>query len=529
MIRAAVYFPLHQKRLGGGDWVQVQRTVQAIQRSGAVQIELVHHLPPLEEFDLLHVFNLLRPEDLLEPLAAAWQAHIPVVLSSIYWDDTAYRLRGRWQLPDPADPLGRLSLKCDLESLRSALELRRAIVRSVAGIAALSQRELDRLCEQFEPPSECAKRVIRNGIDPLFFHGDPERFLRRYGLEKFVLTVGRIEDRKNQLAVIHAAQQIGVPCVVVGSPFEQVEYYRACREAATRYTLFIDRMTPEDLADAYAAAAAFVLPSWLDPAPLVCLEAAAAGCPVVTTSYGGIAEYLGDLCWLCDPGSVESIAAAIEAAMNAQGLREDIRERVKTFTWEAAAQETVDFYLAVLEHGPIQDPSWLSWLSSLQVTLESAKVQNRLAAIVANYSARISERASEPVSSKVLRGRKRSPLDLRGELTVGGMTGQVRRREQIRILISLRNTGNDVWPDAAHSPWPVNVGYQWKSGKRTVPEGRCYLPGPVRPGEAVEWEDAISTPHAAGTYLLLIALVHEDHGWSYQLGGPSATFSVEVV
>ncbi len=531
MLRVAVYFPEAQKRVGGGDWIQVQRTVEALHALGLARVEVLHTLPKdLDGYDLLHVFNLLRATDLLEPLTLAASARRPVVLSSVYWDDRPYRLHGQWKRPSEADPLGRMVLQAEELSLEADTDLRRIALQCVDAVVALSQKELAILRDQFQPPSSVLTAVAYNGIDELFFGGDPERFSQQHHLCRFILSVGRIEDRKNQLSLIRAARGLDLPLVIVGSPLHQVDYYQQCLHEGQGRVLFLPRMRPEELADAYAAAEAFALPSWLDPAPLVCLEAAAGGCAVVTSPYGAVDEYLEGQCWICDPSSVESLRQALIQALKARQDRRSMRQRVHRFTWAQTARQVAEVYRQVVDRGWTPKPIDEGWAVAVARSRELAELRHRIGSIVGNYLERVS--SSLHARNRLwhrFRGPSRDVLDLKGQLKVDGIPGQLAAGAVARVTFELANLGNDLWPDASIHAWPVNVGYRWCAGSRGVLEGRCFLPGPLPPGGRAEWQDVIAAPQQPGRYQLIVGLVHEDRLWSGQAGGPELTFSVEVV
>ena len=78
------------------------------------------------------------------------------------------------------------------------------------------------------------------------------------------------------------------------------------------------------------------------------MEAAVAGCNIVTTDRAPVDEYFGELAWRCDPTSVDSIRRAIQAALAAPRqtrLRDKI---ISEFTWDKAATETLRAYERML-------------------------------------------------------------------------------------------------------------------------------------------------------------------------------------
>ena len=65
--------------------------------------------------------------------------------------------------------------------------------------------------------------VTPNGADPAFRPGDG-------GARDYVLSVGAVQPRKNQLAALAAAQEVGLPLVLVGPTKDPVDGRRAPRE-----------------------------------------------------------------------------------------------------------------------------------------------------------------------------------------------------------------------------------------------------------------------------------------------------------
>jgi UDP-glucose:(heptosyl)LPS alpha-1,3-glucosyltransferase len=102
----------------------------------------------------------------------------------------------------------------------------------------------------------------------------------------------------------------------------------------------------EELRDLYAAADVFVLPTLYDPCANVCLEALAAGRPVITTRQNGAAELLreginGSV--VPHPAATAALAAAIQHwARHPRGTPVPVPEDV---SMERNLRET----LAVLE------------------------------------------------------------------------------------------------------------------------------------------------------------------------------------
>jgi glycosyltransferase involved in cell wall biosynthesis len=108
----------------------------------------------------------------------------------------------------------------------------------------------------------------------------------------------------------------------------------------------------QDLARLYQKASALVYPSLYEGFGLPPLEAMAHNCPVICSNTSSIPEVVGDAAGMFDPYDVESIKNAIERVVLDNSVRNDLitrgKERVKLFSWDRCARETLDVYRRVL-------------------------------------------------------------------------------------------------------------------------------------------------------------------------------------
>jgi glycosyltransferase involved in cell wall biosynthesis len=317
-----------------GETVQVEKTREALIRLGLRVHLSTAPAPDLCGYDLVHLFNIMAARETYQQLVNARRQRKPAVLSPIYWDPGEYlsatgqsSVYGSWW--------------------EETMPLRRAVLAGVAAILPNSRMELEELRRLFSilPPAQ----IVPNAAETLFAAARPEHFLRKYGCKNFLLSVGRICRRKNQLSLIRAARELNYPLVLIG-PLNDGEYYCECRRAAAGTgTLFIDALPPEELATAYAAARVHALVSWYDTPGLVSLEAAAAGCRLVTTDRGSAREYLEDLVEYCDPGDIASIQRAVAAAWKRPTPDPKLRAKIlQEYNWERAAQATLQGYRQAL-------------------------------------------------------------------------------------------------------------------------------------------------------------------------------------
>jgi glycosyltransferase involved in cell wall biosynthesis len=118
--------------------------------------------------------------------------------------------------------------------------------------------------------------VVPNIVDDIFFAVGSGTEAVTFGLENYVLCVGNICRRKNQLALVNACRKLGVPLLLVGNILTGEELYGHAVEeaiAAGQDFRWIQRLEPgsEAVAGAYRSAAVFALPSYLEQQPISAL------------------------------------------------------------------------------------------------------------------------------------------------------------------------------------------------------------------------------------------------------------------
>lgn len=104
----------------------------------------------------------------------------------------------------------------------------------------------------------------------------------------------------------------------------------------------------ELLASLYRQAAIFVYPSLYEGFGIPPLEAMSFNCPVICGNTSSIPEVVGDAAYLFDAGSVDSLRCAMETVAASAALRADLvrrgRERIRRFSWDRCASETMQIY-----------------------------------------------------------------------------------------------------------------------------------------------------------------------------------------
>jgi glycosyltransferase involved in cell wall biosynthesis len=108
----------------------------------------------------------------------------------------------------------------------------------------------------------------------------------------------------------------------------------------------------QELVRLYQHALCVAYPSLYEGFGIPILEAMQMACPVITSNIGAMKEVSGEAALHVDPYSTESIAEGMVAIIENETLRKQLvragLERVKTFTWQQCAEDTMNVYKKLL-------------------------------------------------------------------------------------------------------------------------------------------------------------------------------------
>lgn len=266
----------------GGPTVRVPRTVAALRALGIDAALVCADVPR----HLGHVLNVWPFTETYAALSRLKRHGLPVVFSPILLLP-GYGVR---------EAVGSAALP-GIPNYETVL------VQRMLGLAdlviALSSAEAA-YCEHLAGQS-LPLALVPNPVEgSTFAAGDPALFLRyaasRWNTDLdrgFVLAVGRIEPRKNQLRLISALAD-GPPLVLIGHEAD-ADYAAACRAAAGAKVIFAGRLPPGSalLASSYAACRIFAHVAMAEGTPLVAFEAGAAGAPMILSDHAAHREFIG--------------------------------------------------------------------------------------------------------------------------------------------------------------------------------------------------------------------------------------------
>jgi glycosyltransferase involved in cell wall biosynthesis len=349
----------------GGDTIQIVGTAEALRQLGC-RVNISTQLEPdLSNYDIVHLFNLTRPQELLIQFRNAVKQAKKTALSTIYVDYSDYERNARLGFSRfisrtlPSSTLeycktaaralknGEFHQGTLLYLVRGHRAAQRQIIRSVDILLPNSEHEMQRVVNDFPLTNDKPYVVVPNAVDPELFKTDPRRDLSRN--TGIVLCVARIEGRKNQLNLVLAMRDLPLRLLLIGKAApNHLSYFKEIKTLAGPNVDMLEEVAHEQLPGYYAAAKVHVLASWMETTGLSSLEAGAMGCNLVITDKGDTQEYFGDDAFYCEPDSVESIRAAVIRAYEAP-IKPDLRRRIlRDFTWRRAAEKTMEAYEKVL-------------------------------------------------------------------------------------------------------------------------------------------------------------------------------------
>ena len=240
--------------------------------------------------------------------------------------------------------------------LRSRLLIRHSCLKS-AMVFTVSKFSRNQIAETYGvAPLEV--HTIYNGVDTSRFFpggGDGEG-VQALGLVPggYILTVGRLEPRKNHVALLRAYAKLNRPrpkLVIVGQRhFGFDDVLRVMSELRLQDdVVHLDALPDALLPAVYRNALFFVYPTWAEGFGMPVLEAMASGTPVIVSQNTALPEIAGDAGVYIHPEDPGGLRDAMQKLLLDRELRLQLRERglqrANVFNWDQSAECIRQSYL----------------------------------------------------------------------------------------------------------------------------------------------------------------------------------------
>ncbi len=229
-------------------------------------------------------------------------------------------------------------------------------------VVAISEQTKRDLVDLMAVP-ESKIKVVYQSCDPIFWAGEnlkdkAEKVKEKYGLpERYIICVGTVEERKNQVAAVRALSLLpsDIGLVIVGRPrggYPQKVYAAVSECGLENRVLFLENAQFADFPALYAGAVASVYMSRFEGFGIPVLESLCCDTPVVTSNLSSMPEAGGDAALYAAPDDVEAIAGhlrrlAEDAVFRAECIEKGRTQRMR-FAPDKVSQEMLAVYRSLL-------------------------------------------------------------------------------------------------------------------------------------------------------------------------------------
>jgi glycosyltransferase involved in cell wall biosynthesis len=233
-------------------------------------------------------------------------------------------------------------------------------VKKADGIIAISNSTKNDILKLYPKIKEAKVKVIYHGYDKDLYNENVslERIKSakaKYKIEysRYLIYVGALQPRKNLKVLVDAFESIrrdksykDIGLVIAGDFGWLYEDFVEKTKNRQNVTI-IGKFETKDLSSLISGAEAFVLPSLYEGFGLPILEAMACGTPVIAADNSSLSEIVGDSGLLFEAYNWEELAESLKKLLNNDKLKNDLQkkglEKVKFFSWEKCARETLDW------------------------------------------------------------------------------------------------------------------------------------------------------------------------------------------
>jgi len=364
MLKIALLLHGTEKKDKGGPSTRV-KLLQDYLIEKNTKVKILHELNDsnIAEYDIIHVFNIWPLETSLQSISFAKKNKKKVVFSPIFLSNYYWPIYSK--LISRISPfLDRNGVLMFNDVIKEYISIHEKEIKKHQGLKNYYETLCrccflaDSIVFLSEKERKCVEQItgqlrnyylIYNAVDDeIIYRTRKKSFKELYDLDNYILCVGRIETRKNQLMLAAISELLDCHIVLIGK-IDDSNYARSLIKNKRSNLILIDHLDDKDLlASAYYNAICLVQPSWSEGASLVAIEAGMVGIPLILTVESSEQEYFGNFAKYVEPYNRKKIVELIEYCLANKESSIDKKKRsdffVENFSFRMHAEKTFDVY-----------------------------------------------------------------------------------------------------------------------------------------------------------------------------------------
>ncbi len=331
--------------------------------------QLILHLAKIDSVNEYVLFLRTKPEEWFFKLPKNFK--VKIIPFPIFWTQIRLSLEMLFNPVDvlfiPASALPFIHPKCSIVTIhdvawryfpksftwfmRNFLEWStKFAIKNASNIIAVSE-STKRDLVKFYGVGEKKITVIHHGFES---PNDQKLQATSYKLPaKYILFLSTIQPRKNLQGLIEAFKdlktenpEISHKLVVVGRPGWKYQKILKYIDSYKDIVLYLGHVSDKERFSILSKADLLVLPSFYEGFGMQILEAFEAGTPVATSNVSSMPEVAKEAAIYFNPHNAAEIKNSIKAVLLDKSLADRLRqkgcERLKEFSWEKCASQTLD-------------------------------------------------------------------------------------------------------------------------------------------------------------------------------------------
>lgn len=323
--------------LYGGGETQMQNTFSNLLEQG-VDVSYFDFYDKNVHYDLVHIFGLHYWH--YNNVLLLKNKSYKIALSSISYAPGKLRKEKLWSYIDPLMPVN------------TTFGLNKKILDLVDVVLPNSICEAKYL-EEYHGVNKNKISVIPNGINLPNKNVNLDLFTEQFGVTDYILCVGKIEPRKNQLLLIDAIKKTNLKCVFLGSAMlTNVGYYQKFKDLIIDDPRFIHidyiEHNSELMSSLYANCKVHVLLGTNETPGLVNLEAGSFGANLIVWDCPPVKEYLKDFATYINKSNLSSLPSILENLIRLPKNHELSKFIIDNYAWSNVAARTFIEYTKII-------------------------------------------------------------------------------------------------------------------------------------------------------------------------------------